>query len=75
MKESDSQIRYWANMLNEAMDDKSVGVLDEKDLSTVKGSMSEIIKNQIIGKLEGCHTKQDVYNLVKSTFEQNGLAT
>ena len=41
----DDQIKYWANMLNEAMEDKAETELDEVDLGNFGGTMTDIIKN------------------------------
>lgn len=49
----DDQIKYWATMLNEAMGDNE---LDEVDLGNFSGTMTDIIKNQIIEPLNGCRT-------------------
>lgn len=68
------QIAYWSTMLDEAMDDKAFQ-RPLPDLSGKKGSMTQIIADQIMEPLGGCRTVQDVYDLVDSVFKQNGLST
>lgn len=59
-------INYWAHML-----DESSGV----NLANVEGSMTKVINDQIMDKLETCKTVQQVYDLVKNAFDANGIDT
>lgn len=66
MNNENRLINYWAHML-----DESSGI----DLSNVEGSMTKVINDQIMDKLEACKTVQQVYDLVKNTFDANDINT
>ena len=37
--------------------------------------MTQVINDQVIDKLEGCKTVQQVYDLVKNAFDANNIDT